>query len=114
MGTIIKSLVNLFKCEPFNSQAWSANEGNPVLRDGSCGRSGKETRWTPRARTAWLYLDRYFQLDPTNRPKREPRPGKTAIAISSASVPLRANLTRPEPLATNWGVHTVALRPLHA
>jgi hypothetical protein len=60
----LADLEGLFDREPFYSEAWDADEIEPELRLGFGGKKGQTSysRWTPKARKAWHYVDRFLTI----------------------------------------------------
>ena len=59
--TCLEKLAELFSCKPF-SNIWSAEEVNPDLRIEERVGNRIHGRWTPRARKAWSYVNRFLTL----------------------------------------------------
>jgi hypothetical protein len=61
-GTCLPNLDGLFDREPFYSASWSEQERGLPLRDEFWNGDRQESCWTPKARTAWGYVDRFLTL----------------------------------------------------
>lgn len=65
---VIEELESIFNCHPFPIDAWTAEETAPDFRrakaaaNDSGRRERADSRWTARAKRAWLYIDRYLRL----------------------------------------------------
>ena len=58
----IPSVDGLFDREPFHSNAWSDEEQGLELRKESMLKNRPQGIWTPKAQTAWGYVDRFLTL----------------------------------------------------
>ncbi|AMV24080.1 Tetratricopeptide repeat protein [Gemmata sp. SH-PL17] len=58
----LADLESYFNCLPFSDSAWSGEEQQSALRIEGWVGSRAHGRWTPRARKAWIYVNRFLKL----------------------------------------------------
>jgi tetratricopeptide (TPR) repeat protein len=60
--TCLPLLTTLFNTAPFQPDAWDEDESETALRVDDRQGKRRHGRWTPRARKAWHYIDRFLTL----------------------------------------------------
>ncbi len=62
LKAMYEQLATMFNVAPFSNEAWDPTESCPDFRVERMRGKRVESQWTPRARRAWQYIDRFLEM----------------------------------------------------